>query len=285
MKKVMLTMICFIVISLVFPYNVSADIGPKPSVVIDFQGFEDEVYYVTLLASVTSTGPFSVGSFYGDHMGDYDVFHKFASYEDVDSYHFLSYYQNCTETNRFAWTYFPPQEFKVLIYFPTDDSFIVSKSVYERYAFDSYFQAEITKGDNDVILQGEVTLVKSYQYGFEIASFLVRIVLTIAIELFVAMLFGFKGKVFFRYLVSINVTTQIILNVALNAINYYMGSLAFVAFYILLEIIVLIIEAIFYVALLKSQASTLKLLLYALIANGASFILGMALAFWLPMFF
>jgi len=35
-----------------------ADVGPKPLVVIDFQGLENEWYYVTLLSEIPTTGPY-----------------------------------------------------------------------------------------------------------------------------------------------------------------------------------------------------------------------------------
>ena len=42
-----------------FSVPVFADTGPKPSVVVDFEGMEGEIYYVTLLAKESSTGPYS----------------------------------------------------------------------------------------------------------------------------------------------------------------------------------------------------------------------------------
>lgn len=74
------------------PMSVSADMGPKPSVVVDFIGLEDEVYYVTLLSEDTSTGPWSLGNEYYEYMGDEAAFEKFCEYEDVDGYYFPEYY-------------------------------------------------------------------------------------------------------------------------------------------------------------------------------------------------
>ena len=73
----------------------------KPSVVIDFKGLEDENYYVTLLSKTDSTGPYSAitkgpgYTMYESGDEDYDVFLKFAGYEDGDGYYFLQYFKNC----------------------------------------------------------------------------------------------------------------------------------------------------------------------------------------------
>ncbi len=44
---------------IMFPNTAKADIGPKPSVVIDFNGLDEKTYYATLLSSEKSTDPFS----------------------------------------------------------------------------------------------------------------------------------------------------------------------------------------------------------------------------------
>ena len=60
-----------------------------------------------------------------------------------------------------------------------------------------------------------------------------RIVLTILIEMLVALLFGFRQKKQLLILAVVNIITQIILNVLLNVINYNSGPLAFTFFYVL----------------------------------------------------
>jgi len=282
MKKVILIFLCVIVISVVLPANARADFGPKPSVVIDFSGLDGETYYATLLSSTVSTGPYSTGRDYQEYMGNHEAFLKFSGYGDADGYYFLRFYKDCSETNRFSWTYYPPQKFKILLYFPETDTFIASNEIYERYAFDSYFTAEIEGQGGDLAIQASITLSKSYHYTNEIISLVIRILLTIAVELVVALLFGLRGKKVFRFIAVTNIVTQIALNLALNIINFHMGMLAFIFFYVLLEIAVFAIEAILYAVCLKKEVSKGKLTLYALSANVASFALGMLLAIWMP---
>ena len=289
MKKTVLMILGVVMLSIMFPLSAQADVGPKPSVVIDFNGLDDEIYYATLLARQKSTGPYSVldqdNQHYSPYQEDhenYAVFRKFVEYQDEDGFYFLQYFAECSQTNCFSWTYYPPREFKLLLYFPGDDVFVISPESYERYAFDSYFTANITEASLGLTTAAEISLTKSYNYSYEVFSLMVRILLTLAIELGIALLFGLRGKRVFRLIVIINLVTQIALNLALNSINYYMGSMAFVIFYVLLEIAVLTLESILYVTFLKKEASKLKLMGYAFFANAASFSLGMLLAVKLP---
>ena len=49
--------------------------------------------------------------------------------KDEDGYYFLQFFEDCTETSKFTWGYYPPTKFKILIYFPEHDSFVVSNEV------------------------------------------------------------------------------------------------------------------------------------------------------------
>lgn len=278
-----------------FSVNVRGDVGPKPSVIIDFNGLEGENYYVTLLSSNKSTGPYSVLSdsnrkyaHYQEGDKGYNVFLKFVEYQDEDGFYFLQFFQDCSESHQFNWTYYPPNEFKILLYFPETDYFIISDKPYERYAFDSYFTAEVS-GPNlfeQTQDNSKIIVKKSYDYTDEILSLVVRIVLTIAIEIGIALLFGFREKRQFRFIILVNTVTQIGLNLALNIINYHSGQMAFVISFVLLESVVFIVEAILYTLYLNKYSekviSRWKPWVYALVANAASFALGLKLAQLIP---
>ena len=270
--------------TVMFPLTASADTGPKPSVVIDFIGLEGKTYYATLLSSVKSTGPFSALNDNKDYAHykkgdeDYEIFLKFAGYQDNEGFYFLQFFKDCTQTHQLSWTYYPPQEFKILLYFPETDSFIVSVTSYERYAFDSYFTAKVSGAS----LSAET----SYNYSVETLSLIVSIVLTIITELGIALLFGFRERKQIYFITLVNVITQIALNFALNVINYQSEEMAFIIFYFVLEIAVFITEANLYNWYLKKNSlkeiSDWKPCGYALTANTASFALGIVLAYWIP---
>jgi len=224
--------------------------------------------------------------FYGDEK-DYPINRKFIEFQDLDGYYYLLYLQNCSETHRFSWTYYPPPNFKILLYFPEKDSYMVSEVTYDRYAFDSYFTATIRKEIQPTTsYNGGIEVRESYDYRGEVFSLIARIILTIAIEVLIALLFVFRKKKQLLFILAVNLVTQIALNIALNLINFNYGHMAFVFFYVVLELAVFIIEAVLYTVFLRriSEATIPKwrTITYALVANAASFAAGLALARVIP---
>ena len=286
MKHKVFAFIMCLMLVMAMTIPASADIGPKPSVQIEFTGMEGQTYYGTLLSMYESTGPASVWDGNPEHADyqpgeeGYDIWLKFVEYQDADSYYFLQWWWDCSETNQLNWTYYPPTPFKILLYFPETDTFYVSP-VYERYAFDSYFTVDMSDLDADPMVAD-----KSYDYTWEIISLAARIILTIALELAIALLFGYRQKKVLGFLAIVNAVTQVGLNVALNIINYNSGSMIFTFNYVLLEILVFAIEAIAYAVLLKKfsgkEQKPVKAVGYALVANAASFGFGLWLAHVIP---
>ena len=286
MKHKVFSFIMCLMLVMAMTIPASADIGPKPSVQIEFTGMEGQTYYGTLLSMYESTGPASVWDGNPEHADyqpgeeGYDIWLKFVEYQDADGYYFLQWWWDCSETNQLNWTYYPPTPFKILLYFPETDTFYVSP-VYERYAFDSYFTVDMSDLDADPMVAD-----KSYDYTWEIISLAARIILTIALELAIALLFGYREKKVLGFLAIVNAVTQVGLNVALNIINYNSGSMIFTFNYVLLEILVFAIEAIAYAVLLKKfsgkEQKPVKAVGYALVANAASFGFGLWLAHVIP---
>ena len=284
LRKVFSLLICMILI-ISLPVTAKADIGPKPSVRITFTGIEGESYYGTLLSERRSTGPSTAWDGYEDYPGwkpenEKVIWEKFLGYEDSDGYYFLQEWWDCSESNQLSWTYYPPNPFKILLYYPETDTFYVS-DIYERYAFDSYFTVDLSDYDSSPI-----SAEKSYDFTWELISLAARIVLTIVLELAIALLFGYREKRALVFLAIVNVITQVTLNVALNIINYVSGSMGFTFAFICMEIVVFAIEAIAYKSLLK-RFSTVEQekrrgVSYALVANTASFAIGLWLAHLIP---
>ena len=284
LRKVLSLLICLILV-LNLPVTAKADIGPKPSVRITFTGIKGETYYGTLLSERRSTGPATAWDGYEEYRdwkpeSEKPIWEKFIAYEDTDGYYFLQEWWDCSETNQLNWTYYPPTPFKILLYFPETDSFYVS-DIYERYAFDSYFSVDLSEYDTSPI-----TARQSYDYTWEVISLVARIVLTIALELAIALLFGYREKKALGFLAIVNVITQVVLNVALNIINYRSGSMGFTFAFICMEILVFAIEAITYKAVLHRYSEKEKVnrrgVTYALVANTASFAIGLWLAHLIP---
>lgn len=302
--KIITTLMCAIMV-MIFPMTASADTGPKPSVRITFEDLGTEECWGTLLSSKPSIGPSSAwdgnendarhnenpnGQYDQQDFG-YDVWKAFVDYDEKDDYYFLQEAWQIDETKELAWTYYPPNEFKILLYFPETGEYAVS-GVYERYAFDSYFTVnmdgtELSVDHNEELSSDDrLNAYKSYNYGVEIGSLVARILITIIVETVIALLFGYREKKQLLLLVGVNNGTQIILNVLLNMINYNSGEMAFVVFYVLFELVVFAIEAILFYHLLNKISVKQKpkwlAVVYALVANAVSFGAGMLIAEWLP---
>ena len=298
-RSAALFLILFLCAVLAFPVPVHADTGPKPSLRVRFENLGEELCYGTLLSEKSSTGPQSAWdgnpetAVYRENPGyeyadfSYETWLAFAEYEDADGYYFLQIGWTVSETKEMAWTYYPPQNFKVLLYFPQEGVF-VSSGVCERYAFDSYYTVNMEGLNIGSVSAGgeELSPYRSYDYAGEILSLLARIVITILIEIGVALLFGFRSQKQLLFLIVTNCITQVILNVLLNVANYFSGQWMFLFLYAVLEIFVFILEAAAYSIGMKKLSEhppkTAVCIVYALVANALSFAAGLALSFLLP---
>ncbi|MBR5534800.1 MAG: hypothetical protein IKU62_08145 [Ruminiclostridium sp.] len=272
-----------LLLTLLVPMTATADTGPKPSVTVTFQGLEDPTYYVTLLSERDSTGPWSHSQNYEEYYGDQAVWEALNSYEDPDGFYFLGCYEDCSETHTFSWTYYPPQVFKVLVYFPESDTFAVTDDTYERYAFHSYFKCNAGAAPETGLL---APLHKDYLFGEEILSFLARVVITLAAEMALAFVFGFRAKEQLKVIFWANLATQVILNLALNLINYKFGGWAFVFGYLWMEAAVFLLEGWVYAATLRkldrNPEEKRHPWAYAFTANTISLLLGLFISQHIP---
>lgn len=278
-----LILLFIFLLNLLMPITVSADSGPKPSVQVSFNGLGDAPCYATLLSKTPSTGPASVWSGKEDeirHNNAYEfdrkIWDAFTGYKDPDGFYFLQWSWKVNETKEFRWGYYPPSEFKILLYFPEQDQFR-SSDILERYAFDSYFTVNATSGQS-------LEAVKSYNYTLETVSLVARIVITIALELGIAWLFAFRSKKQLGLLLIVNVITQVALNVALNLANYHNGQQAFVSAYIGYELLVFALEAAIYCIFLtrNRERQPRECIAYAFVANLISFLAGFGIAKLIP---
>lgn len=276
MTKRILTLLFLLALTAGMALRASADMGPKPSVELEFSGLEGQRYTATLLGDTAHCGPWSADSGYDDWYGDRAVWEALRAYEAPEGWYFLGKYADCTETQRFVWSYYPPQRFYVLLYFPDTGEYWRSPEPYERYAFASTFAVQVT--------DGAASVRPAYRYGRELASLAARIAATIAVELAVAWAFGLRRRRHIQLILRVNVVTQVLLNVALNLFNYKSGPMMFWFMYIWLELAVFIAEGLVYARRFPAAQTRREghPWLYALAANAASYGTGALLAKWLP---
>ena len=254
----------------------AADMGPKPSVEVVFQGLEGKRFYATLLGNVTRYGPWSADAEYQDWQGDPEAWQAFAGYPEPEGWYFLGNYADCTGTGRFVWSYYPPETFYILVWLPEEDRYLCSAEPVSRYAFDSRFTVTATE-------EG-LTVRSSYDYAGEVPGFLVRVALTILIETAAGwLLFGLRRRDQLALIFRVNLVTQLALNLLLNLCAYFAGPMLAGLAYIPLELGVFAAEGAVYARRLPwPDDCEPHPWLYSLGANGVSFAAGGALADWLP---
>lgn len=272
------------------PETAYADMGPKPSITITIDGLEgewaDAEYYGTLLSYYDGTGPAWAYKGHDPRYGDNPlIWKKFVDYKDYDDFWFLQEYWKCTGNDQFAWTYYPPSPFKVLLYFPEYETFVTS-GIYEEYAFDSYYEMNL---DRIVITDARVLtaeLEENYYFTWELISLSARVVITILLELLTAYyIFVLRKPEHVKCILVVNVFTQLVLNMALNIINYNRGPYDFTFWFVILEAAVFIIEAALYTCLIYRRDDDIsegKIILYAFTANMISLLSGIVIAHIVP---
>jgi len=285
-----------------------ADTGPKPSVHVSFEDLDEGACYATLLSSTASPGPWYVWDGEEDPARispPEDVWMAFANYEDADGYCFLQIFWDITGGKSFEWSYWPPDNFKILIYFPETGEF-ASSGPLTRKAFDTYYVVKAegrgiagVEYDSAGSSDRRLATFEAEDRGYFLKDMAVRMAVTVVIELIAALVFGLLRGKSLLIILAANVATQIILNVALFFANEYLTTLWSFVIYVALELAITATEALIYCRMIpkvwvskKNKAlfdagqlpekkakklqvpSTVRIIVYAVAANALSFATG-----------
>lgn len=278
------------ILILLFPTPIFADMGPKPSVTININGLSQEKCYITLLSKEKGHGPWRL--YDGtentkrntEEYGSIDIWEAFVQYQDIDNYSFLQYFGECSNNKSFKWLYYPPDDFKILFYFPDSHDFIISSTHYKRYAFDSYYDITVQKDTKSVYVSFPYFIAvpstnQSSSFHWIQPSLFVRIFITICIELLVAFLFSIRSKKQIILIIIMNIITQFLLNTLLNVLPFGQTIALLLFHYLWIECLIILIEATAYIKSFQksSQLTSKTILLYTITANLCSFIIGFIL--------
>lgn len=281
-RLVALTFLTFVLLAPAFlrteTMKASADTGPKPSVRVTFENMGDELCYGTLLSKTPSTGP--AGAWDGTEDGkpifngaNETVWRAFTEFKDEDGFYFLQWFRRADENKALNWTYYPPQTFKILLYYPdratksgaadnsaggaTRDSETTAASgafcvsdVLKRYAFHSYFTVNMAEiADNtggNLITAIPLPVTQGYDYSAEILGFFVRFIITLGVETLLALAFGLRTKRAFLTVLAANGATQVALNILLNVQLHFNNVYGVFPLYFFAELFVFVAEAALY---------------------------------------
>lgn len=285
MKKVGMVFLYIITCLLMFPVTSSADTGPKPSLTIIVKGMGNEEYWMDLLVSgeptymwldisdeerkkVSKLAEYNQdglhpallkgtqtpmnGSITGEKQADGSFIHKFT-YVGV------------------------PSVFKIAI-LKSDGTLIISDTV-KRTQFQSIM--EYTLGTSGISEKadpyGTVREVfpKNYIWGF-----ILRMIVTLIIEIGIALIFKFTLKKSWKTLLITNIVTQTALNILIISATNLSGQTSSLFIYFAAELFVIAAELGVYCKFLVEQ-NLQRRILYTISANTLSLIAGFVL-FSLP---
>lgn len=289
MKRKLSLLLCMLLAMFAVPSAAHADSlppGPKP-LEISITGLEGETYYVGLLghlpdpyAPVTEQ-PLADALKNGTAEGEEAVLKMFAAYQDPDGLVALNAVQNCSETHYYHIDFFPSTEFKVLLYFPSTGHFVVSDRIYtgKTISSSSLFEAArlgVTANSSGAT---DFDLEMKIDYGSIILDFVVRLAVTLFVEVGIALLFRLRENRVLRFIIIVNAITQVLLMIVLLIVRFSDGRTAEVLLYFVLETAVFLIEGLIY-ALNLNRLNTAPIRrwipwVYSWVANTASFLLGL----------
>jgi hypothetical protein len=242
--------------------------GPKPASYITIKGIKGD--YVACFAAKEAWGPNFDYEAYIEYEMDYLQYNPIMEYKDDEGFKWITHYYECSGEDYISFTYYCPNEYKIVIY--QNDQFLIATEALEMYAYSTYYEIDFSTGT--VTTPQDIKVTKTYDYFSEVLNLIVRIALTLAIELGLFYLFRLYTKRNFMVVLIVNLITQIFLNVAVNISLYNSGSLSALFLLFGLEFVILIIEFIAYQILLKDKKRW-TIILYPILANILSFVLGL----------
>ena len=271
---------------LLFAVSISvalADTGPKPAVSVNVKNLGGAACYATLLSEREQYGPYcttEIEKRWDEMRAETSVWEAFAGYKDPDGFFFLQELWDLRYVPKYAWEYHPPRIFKVLLYWPDKGRFAVSE-ITEAKEFYSLFEvdaSEVRFADGSNI--GTIAVKPVDSDSYRIWAFVSRVLITLAVELLIALAFLFRTKREWLVIIATNILTQIALGI-FATISVVQGGrdMQFFVTLAFLELGVAIIEAVVYILFLRKASGKKRGLwvyvVYALVANAASYFVGL----------
>lgn len=272
-----------------FSISVSADMGPKPTSLIEIVGI-DEPYYFDLLVyynrtiEVLTDEEISEQISYDYYASDYpEILNGYQDDEGFASYTLYTpephHIGNTSPNEFFIGYYMAPSVFKIVIVTESNNVF-VSDTVTRNY-FSAHFIYDLSNdsvfqevGDQTDTYYDDIGMVtEDFPYFRVIATALLGVFITLIVELSLLYVAKYREKQTYKIALIVNVSTQLILNLCVFFGFALWSAFAGIGILLLGEFIVFVSEMIAYKLLFKEK-QWLKPIPYAILANLASLILG-----------
>ena len=265
---------------LFFILPVHADTGPKPSLRIQCSGFPENSY-VTVLSALREYGPNremktwdyeSQSKDYFDMRGiEKEVFIAISEEAERladagESLYFWGVVSKCEDEYLFG--YWPPEEFKILIYMQDTDEFILSDEVYTRKVFNTAYSCTY---ENNAMQIRDISTA-----NLSLAGVLLRLLITVAVEYVIGLLFMKYTAKSRMTVILANIITQMLLNVCitLTALKFGSGTPVYAGAILIFEAFIILTEWLIYKTWIRKDQLAHPLL-YSAAANCASYAFGL----------
>ncbi len=273
MKRIYLVFLIAIAFLIVTP-AVKADTGPKPRAEYTLFNLEKSDYIVCIIYKGERCGPHVNYKKYENNV-DYINLKSLRLVDEKvvlpDYFYLLDIALNYYDTNKIIFKtgyLYPINNYKLLVYDILNDKAYFSNEI-NNYAFNSYYHYDFSKiNGNEFEMESE-----GIKFVFlNILFFIVRLIITIGIELLIAIPFKFDKKSII-IIIIVNAITQVLLNLLLTFGYINQGKNIFLwIYYILIEVAITLIESIIYKRYCKIKLKHhLLVILYAFLANLVSF--------------
>lgn len=265
MKKTMMKLMLVLLVLPLSIRTVKADMGPKPAINLEFEEKYGPEYYCVLLSNLEGAGPngpLRGSDDYGTGPLPEKLLEVLLNYSDSDGCRAWNLIYHFNDTSSVSWGYFAPSVFKIAIY-REDGTLVAISELIEKETFKGYFRCSV-KGS-------VLTLTDDYDYKTEILKLTGRMALTIALELVIGLLFGYRSRKEIITIILVNVVTQFLLNGYISFDTIYGGGFSSFIIMFPAELVILIAEILIYCFLLKGKKG--KIIAYGALANILSFLL------------
>ena len=186
--------------------------GCYQTTTIEFEGIQGTCYG-TLLSKTSEIGSWSYEKVIDLDAPD-NVLQFFRDYKDHDHYFYLNYIEDVSG-GLLYWPYYPPEEFKVLLYFPDTDTYLTTDTSIARYALTSKFKA--------VFEDGTIRLTRNYDYPKLFTNALIRFISGVLAAMLICMMMGKPLKKEMKYYLFPNMIFHLLLNIFISIFSYYNG--------------------------------------------------------------
>lgn len=281
MRKISIVLLLMIVAIILAPKPTYADMFSKPTATIHIKGidvpydFELLIFYDGDVPILDDEAMYKLEAYY---KADYPI-DVLNGYQDQDGYAARTLYSGgapaslqLIDSNTIHVGYFSaPRTFKILLILE-DDVFIVSKVIH-RKMFTSKMTFDLTGVDLSTSKSNVGTLTEEIPLLEFSGKYILRILLTIGVELLVLLAFMYRDKKDFIFVGIVNFVTQSALTIAM-VVGYYFwaAEVGLIITLVLGEITVFTIEMVVYGYKLDKQSRS-KAYLYGFTANAITLML------------